>query len=111
MSLLSDFKSAAHAIFKTVAGTESVTIGGGTALAGILNESQFSRDYESGGFEQSGTLEFVVDKAAFVAAYTAAARTYEGKSATARGENWRVQSVNVGPSFVRISLQVPNKSA
>ena len=111
MSLLSDFKAAAHAIFKQVAGTEPVTIGGGTALNGILNESQFSRDYETGGFEQSGTLEFVIDKATFVASYPLLARFYEGKSATARGETWRVQSVNVGLSFVRISLQVPNKSS
>jgi len=111
MSLLSDFFTAAHSVFQSVAGTETLTIGGGTAIAGKTAEAQFSKDYESGGFEQTGSLEFVTSKAQFIAVYSAAARSYEGKSAVCRSESWRVQSVNVGNSFVRVMLILPNKSA
>ena len=111
MSLLSDFFTSAHSVFQSVTGTENLSIGGGTAIAGKFGESQFSRDYESGGFEQSGTLEFVTSRAQFVAAYTGTFRSYEGKSATARSETWRVASVNVSDNFVRIGLIVPNKSS
>ena len=111
MSLLSDFFTSAHSVFQSVAGTETLSIGGGTAIAGKFGEAQFSRDFESGGFEQDGTVEFVTSRAQFIAAYTAAARTYEGKSAIGRSETWRVASVNVSDNFVRIGLQVPNKSS
>lgn len=111
MSLLSDFTSACHAIAKDVIGTEPITIGGGTVINGVLNEASFNRDYEAGGFEQSGSLEFVIDTAAFVAAYPAAARDYEGKAVTARGETWRLASISKGKSFVTIRLEPPNKSA
>jgi hypothetical protein len=111
MSILSDFLTAAHSVFQSVAGTENLTIGGGTAINGKTGESQFSKDYESGGFEQTGSLEFVTSRDQFIVAYPAAARTYEGKVAACRGESWRVASVNVGNSFVRITLQVPNKSS
>jgi hypothetical protein len=111
MSLLSDFLTSAHSVFQTVTGTDSVTIGGGAAILGKLGEAQFSRDFESGGFEQEGSLEFVTSLAQFVASYPLAARTYEGRKATARGENWRVKSVNIGGNFVRISLGTTNKSS
>ena len=111
MSLLSDFFTAAHSVFQSVAGTETLSIGGGTAINGKTGEAQFSKDYETGGFEQAGSLDFTTSRAQFIAAYPAAARTYEGKSAVCRGENWRVQSVNVGNSFVRVTLTLPNKSS
>ena len=111
MSLLSDFLTSAHSVFQSVAGTETLTIGGGTAINGKTGEAQFSKDYETGGFEQTGSLEFVTSRAQFIAVYSAAARTYEGKSAVCRGESWRVASVNFGNSFVRVTLILPNKSS
>lgn len=111
MSLLSDFKLAAHSQFQAVAGTESLTIGGGGSIGGTFNEASFSREYETGGFEQNGSMEFVTGKAAFAVVYPASPKSYEGKIATARGETWRIASVNVGETFIRISLISANKSA
>lgn len=111
MSLLSAFTTAAHGIAASVIGTESITIAGGPSIAGILSESAFNRDYEAGGFEQSATLDFVIDSTAFAAAYPNSPKTYEGNKVTARGDTWRIGSVSVGASFVRLSLISSNKSA
>lgn len=110
MSLLSEFVSVAHGIAKDVIGTESITIGGGTSILGILNEANFNRDYEQGGFEQSASLEFVIDQAAFTSGYPLPAKNYEGKLVIARGENWRIHSIISGASFVKVSLSSSNKS-
>ena len=111
MSLLTDFTSACHSIAAEVIGTESITIGSGPAISGTLAESDFHRNYEEGGFEQSASLEFVTGLAAFVASYPNTAKSYEGNKATARGDTWRVGSVSVGASFVKLSLISSNKSA
>ena len=111
MSLLSDFTAACHAIAAPVIGLESIAIGAGQPVSGTLAESDFHRNYEEGGFEQSASLEFVTDLAAFVAKYPSAAKSYEGNKVTARGDNWRIGSISVGASFVKISLISSNKSA
>lgn len=111
MSLLSDFLASAHAAFQSVAGTETLSIGGGADIPGTLGEASFSKDYEAGGFEQEGAVEFVTGRSQFVAAYPAAPRSYEGKSAIARGEAWRVARIHVSTNFVRVALTVPNKSS
>jgi len=111
MSLLSDFTIAAHLVSAPVIGMETITIGGSAAISGILNEANFHRDYEEGGFDQSATLDFVASMAAFTAACPNAAKSYEGNKATARGESWRVGAISTGASFVKISLISSNKSA
>jgi len=111
MSILSDFTAACHSVAAVVIGTESITIGGGPAIAGTLAESDFHRNYEEGGFEQSASLEFVIGLSAFVANYPASPKTYEGNKATARGDTWRIGSISSGASFVKISLISSNKSA
>ena len=111
MSLLSDFLTTAHAGFKTIVGSESITIGGGAAITGTLGEASFSRDYETGGFEQDGAFEFVIDRTTFAASYPEAVKSYEGKAVVARGENWRIKSIYSAPVFIRISLIPTNKSA
>jgi hypothetical protein len=111
MSLLSDFTAACHAIAAPVIGLESIAIGAGQPVSGTLAESDFHRNYEEGGFEQSASLEFVTDLASFVAKYPNAAKSYEGNKVTARGDNWRIGSISVGASFVKISLISSNKSA
>lgn len=111
MSILSEFTAACHAVAGPVIGLESITIGDGLAVSGTLAESDFHRNYEEGGFEQSASLEFVTDLAGFVAKYPNAAKSYEGKKATARGDTWRIGSISVGASFVKISIISSNKSA
>lgn len=111
MSLLSDFVAAAAPVATAIIGGESLSIAGGTAISGIPGEARFSRDYEDGGFEPEAMLDFVVQSSVFAAAYPAAAKTYIGKAATLRGASWRVSSVDVGASFVTVSLISTNKSA
>jgi len=108
---LSSFTAAAHSIASRVIGAEPLTIGGGAAVQGVMNEATFNRDYEQGGFEQSATLDVVISVAAFTTVYPAAVSTYQGEKATARGINWRVSKISKGASFVQISLIAPNKSA
>ena len=111
MSLLTEFAKSAFTIAGDIIGRESLTIGSGPAIGGVMNEATFSREYESGGFEQSSSVDFVTGIAEFVAAYPLAAKAYEGKVATARGDTWRIVSIRPGASFVSISLSSTNKSA
>jgi len=114
-SPLQAFTQAAFGLAKSIIGTESITIGGGTPISGIESEASFSRNYEAGGFERSGSLEFVIDSLAFIAAYPLALESYEGKRVAARGATWRVGSIKGGGrtagQFVTISLITENKSA
>jgi len=114
-SLLQQFTQAAFSVAQTIIGTETLSISGGAGINGVMNESTFSRDYEAGGFEQSGALDFVIDRTTFAAAYPDAVKSYEGKSAVARGENWRIGTIRGGgPSdgqFITLSLVPANKSA
>jgi hypothetical protein len=45
-----------------------------------------------------------------MAEYPLAAKNYEGKAATARGEDWRVITIRPGASFMTISLGATNQS-
>jgi hypothetical protein len=110
MSILSDFTKAAFGISGDIIGRESLIISGGAAVTGIMNEATFSREYESGGFEQSASMDFVTGIEDFMAAYPLEAKNYEGKAATARGEDWRVITIRPGASFVTISLGATNQS-
>ena len=111
MSILSDFISAVAPIAQAVIGTETLSIAGGTAIAGTYNEARNSRDYEEGGFERDAMLDFVVQTAIFSTAYTAAVTSYLGKAAAGRGDTWRVLSISKGAFFVTVGLVSTNKSA
>ena len=111
MSILSDFISSVAPIARTVIGAETLSISGGTAISGTFNEARHSRDYEDGGFERDAMMDFVVEASIFNTAYTALVTTYLGKSATGRGESWRVSSISKGAFFVTIGLVSTNKSA
>ena len=111
MSLLTEFAKSAFTIAGDIIGRESLTIGSGPSIGGVMNEATFSREYESGGFEQSSAVDFVTGITEFVAAYPLTAKSYEGKVATARGDTWRIVSIRPGASFVSISLSSTNKSS
>ena len=116
MSILSDFISAVAPIARTVIGSETLSIAGGTAISGTFNEARHSRDYEDGGFERDAMLDFVVEAATFTAAYTQSIPSYEGKSAASvrnnyGSETWRVGTISAGAFFVNIGLVSTNKSA
>lgn len=114
-SPLQRFTQAAYSISSAIIGTESLSISGGAAINGVLNESSHRKEYENGGFEQTGDLEFVIDVTAFRAAYADPYDSYRGKIVATRGQNWRIEQIRAGgPSdgqFVILSLITPNKSA
>ncbi len=111
MSILSDFIRAVAPLAQAVIGTETLAINGGAAITGTYNEARNSRDYEEGGFERDGMMDFVVETAIFTAAYPASEKTYLGQKAVGRAETWRVSSISKGAFFVTISLVSTNKSA
>jgi hypothetical protein len=111
MSILSDFISAVAPIARTVIGSETLSIAGGTAIAGTYNEARHSREYEEGGFERDAMMDFVVETGIFEAAYQSGANAYLGKTAAARGDTWRVSSISKGAFFVTVGLVSTNKSA
>jgi hypothetical protein len=116
MSILSDFISAVAPIARTVIGSETLSIAGGTAIAGTFNEARHSRDYEDGGFEIESSMDFVVESAILIAAYPNAAISYHGKSAISirniyGSETWRVKTIIPGGFFVTVGLVSTNKSA
>jgi len=111
MSILSDFISAVAPIARTVIGSETLSIAGGTAIAGTFNEARHSREYEEGGFERDAMMDFVCETGTFETSYQSGANAYLGKTATARGATWRVASVNRGTFFVTVGLVATNKSA
>jgi hypothetical protein len=111
MSILSDFIAAVAPIAQAVIGTETLAINGGTAIAGTYNEARNSRDYEEGGFERDGMMDFLVLASTFAAAYPASTTSYLGNKAVGRSETWRISSISKGASFVSIGLVSTNKSA
>jgi hypothetical protein len=111
MSILSDFISAVAPIARTVIGSETLSIAGGTAIAGTYNEARHSREYEEGGFERDAMMDFVVETGAFDLAYPANVTSYLGKAAIGRSDTWRVSSISKGAFFVTVGLVATNKSA
>jgi hypothetical protein len=111
MSILSDFVSAIAPLAREIIGSETLSIAGGTAIAGTFNEARHSREYEEGGFERDAMMDFVCETATFEAAYASTASAYLGKTATARGATWRVSSISRGAFFFTVGLVATNKSA
>lgn len=92
-------------------GTESITVGNGSTVSAVMSEVTHGRQYGNVGFDAETTLDAVVFKTSWTAAgYTAAASTYIGKVATARGLDFRVESVSSGVSFVTLRLSAVEKA-
>ena len=111
MSILTDFIATVAPIAQEVIGTDTISIGGGTAIAFTPSEERHSKDYETGGFEQESTTDVMILTSVFIAAYPDEITTYEGKSATIGSRSWRVRRLENGASFVSINLTSTNKSA
>lgn len=111
MSLIDDFAKAGFAASREVIGGESVAIDGGAAISAVIAEAEFSRDYETGGFGKTESLAVTVSTAEFAAAYALATSSYLGKTATARGLTWRIESINRGNTTTQITLTSTTDSA
>jgi hypothetical protein len=110
MSSLTDFAAAQFLRARAVIGGEALAIGGGTAVSAVFAEVGNGREYEEG-FDRAQSLDAVVSILDWFTNYTAAASTYLGKTATARGLTFRVASIRKGQSFVTVSLIETSKGA
>jgi hypothetical protein len=105
MSALTSFLSSASENAFAVIGNEPLTVNGGTAVNAVMNDVANSRQYAEIGMDTDTNLDCVVRLSDWTAAYTEAGIFYVGKLATARGLSFRVDSVDVGASFVTIRLK------
>jgi hypothetical protein len=105
MSALTSFLSSASENAFAIIGNEPLTVNGGTAVNAVMNDVANSRQYAEIGMDTDTTLDCVVRLSDWTAAYTEAGIFYVGKLATARGLSFRVDSVDVGASFVTIRLK------
>lgn len=111
MSALTNFVNANFLAARTVIGGETIAIGDGDAVSGVVSELDTSRDFEVGGFDVEESISVVVRLSDFVAAYPNAVKTYHGKKATVRGNTYRVGSTRVGQHAVTINLISTTESA
>ena len=105
MSQLRSFLSSASETGFSVIGNEPLTVNGGTEVNAVMNDVANSRQYAEIGMDTDTTLDCVVRLSDWTAAYTETGIFYVGKLATARGLSFRVDSVDVGASFVTIRLK------
>ena len=111
MSLLSDFVANVAPQAITTIGAESVTVGGGSAVGAILNEVSNGSTFGEVGFDGDSALTALVSRADWiVAGYSATGSTYVKKTATARGLTFRVDRVEIGAHFVKLTLSEPTRA-
>jgi len=111
MSLLTTFADSQFLAAKTVIGGETIAIGTGDAVSGVVGELELDRDYEVGGFEVSEAISVVVRASDFLASYPADPKTYQGKVATVRGKTYRIDRISKGQHAVTINLISTTESA
>jgi hypothetical protein len=97
MSIVTDFAIAMHSQAAAMIGAETVTIGE-TSLSCVLAEVDNSREFGNAGFEPQKTLAATCRTSALPVA------SLLQKSATARGESFRVTGVNQGGTFTTLTL-------
>jgi hypothetical protein len=111
MSLLSDFVASVAPQAITTIGAENITVGGGSSVGAILNEVSSGSTYADVGFDADTALTALVSRADWIAAgYSTTGSTYVKKTATARGLTFRVDRVEIGAHFVKLSLSEPTRA-
>ena len=111
MSILTNFSNTQFLAARSVIGGETIAIGSGDAVSGVVGELELDRDYEMGGFEVSEAISVVVRASDFLAAYPADPKTYQGKVATVRGNAYRIDRISKGQHAVTLSLTSTTESA
>lgn len=104
MSLVSDFIAKVAPDSFSALGTELISIGGGTGVAAVLDETRNSREYMGDGFAPQTALSATVRRSVWDAAYLSTAGAYVGKSASVRSVAMRIEAVEIGAHFVTIRL-------
>jgi hypothetical protein len=103
MSIVSDFAKSMMAQAAPMIGQESVTIGE-LILSCVLAEISDDKDFSTGGFEVIKRLSAVCLTADLPVS------TVVKKSATARGETFRVASITRGGTFSTLMLEQITKA-
>ena len=103
MSLVSAFVAAAASSAMPMIGKEPLIIGD-TTLQCVLSEVDFSKEFAEGGFEPTKRLIAVCLTSDLPAS------SILKKSATARGESFRVEGLSTGGSFTTITLEEIQKA-
>jgi len=105
MSLVTDFVTAMHAQAAPMIGQETVTIGDlSLSLSCVLAEIQDGKDFTEGGFERVKRLTAVCKSSDLPVS------SIVKKSATARGESFRVDSISRGGTFSTLTLEQVTKA-
>lgn len=104
MSKLTDFVSSKFALARAIIGGETLTIGDGPALSVVFNELTRTRSLETGGWDQEITLSAVARLSDWSESYPLGIASYFGKTATARGDTFRIGTIRAGQSFVTLEL-------
>ena len=111
MSLLSDFVANVAPQAKAIIGAENITVAGGQAVAAILSEAASGSTFGDVGFDADSGLTALVSRADWtVAGYSTTGSAYVKKTATARGLTFRVDPVEIGAHFVKLSLSEPTRA-
>lgn len=111
MSILTNFANSQFLAARSVIGAETIAIGDGAAVSGVVGELEIDRDYETGGFEVSEGISIAVRVSDFSTAYASDPKTYQGKVATVRGNAYRIDRISKGQHAVTINLISTNQSA
>lgn len=104
MSQLTDFAKSAFSASKSIIGGESLTISNGPSISCVMNEVVTNRDYDSGGYDAETTFSAVTSIYEFESSYSDPTSNYQGKIANARGEQFRIETIEKGQSFVTIRM-------
>ena len=111
MSILTTFADSQFLAARTVIGGETIAIGAGDAVSGVVGELELDRDYGVGGFEMSESISIVVRSSDFLASYPADTKTYHGKVATVRSKTYRIDRITKGQHAVTLALISTTESA
>lgn len=110
MSIVSAFAAAAAAQVFPAFGTETISIGGGTAVECVTAETQDSSELMEYGQDPGVALTMVCRRAIFDAAYPLVSQSYLKKIAIAAGREMRVAGIDRGRDFVTIRLSGKEKA-
>lgn len=105
MSLLTNFANTAFSAASSVIGVNTLSIAGGSGISCVQQEIRHARAFEDGGFAPESAFDLVCRKSVFAAAYTSAANSYIGNTATFGGVTYRVGEILDGRSTVTIRLE------
>jgi hypothetical protein len=103
MSIVSDFAAAMAGQAFSMIGAETITIAG-AAVSCVLAQVEDEKDFATGGFEVVKRLDAVCRTSSLPAG------ALLKKTATARGQTFRIDTIRAGATFTTLVLEQVEKS-